>query len=184
MHLHSSIGSLFATLAKRHGAYVIGSAGTDEKVDYLLKDIGVDAAFNYKTKDMRAELDAAAPKGIDIYFDQVAGETLDIALEKLKPNGQVVAIGSISVAGGKTTYAMKNMHLIISKNLTINGFTAFFHLDKFPQFWKEFEPLVANGEIKGQKKTLIEGVERFGEAFEGFLAGKYHGKVIVKVADL
>ncbi|KAK3820200.1 MAG: hypothetical protein J3Q66DRAFT_439238 [Benniella sp.] len=178
------VGTFFAILAKRAGAFVVGSAGTDDKVSYLLKEIGIDAAFNYKTKDSRAELDAIAPNGIDIYFDQVAGETLDIALEKLKFNGQVLAIGNISTVGAKTAYATKNLNLITVKALTINGFTAFQHLDKFPELWKEFEPLIARGEIRTQKPTVIEGVEHVGQAFKDYLDGKYHGKVIVKVADL
>ncbi|KAF9946138.1 hypothetical protein BGZ70_003387, partial [Mortierella alpina] len=91
------VGTFFALLAKRAGAFVIGSAGSDDKIQYLLKDIGLDAAFNYKTQDPRAQLDAAAPGGIDVYFDLVGGETLDVALEKLKDRGQVLAVGNLSV---------------------------------------------------------------------------------------
>ncbi|KAF9345065.1 hypothetical protein BGX26_003582 [Mortierella sp. AD094] len=178
------VGGFLSILAKRQGAFVIGSAGSDDKVEYLLKDLGLDGAINYKTKDLRSELDAVAPKGIDIYFDLVGGETFDIALEKLKPNGQVVAIGNISTSGSKTPYVTKNLNLIITKALTINGFTAFPHLHKFPQFWKEYAPLIANGEIKSQKQTVIKGVENAPQAFADYLDGKYHGKVIVEVANL
>ncbi|KAF8936628.1 NADP-dependent oxidoreductase [Dissophora ornata] len=178
------VGSFFGILAKRKGAFVIGSAGSDEKVQYLLNDLGFDAAFNYKTKDTRVELDAAAPNGIEIYFDLVGGETLDIALEKLKTKGQVVAIGSISAVGAKTPYLTKNLGLIVRKALTINGFTAFHHMDKFPKLWNEFGPLIANGEIKSQKTTIVKGVENAGKAFADYLSGSYHGKVVVEVASL
>ncbi|KAF9422661.1 hypothetical protein BGZ76_003747, partial [Entomortierella beljakovae] len=178
------VGSFFSILAKRQGAFVIGSAGSDEKVSYLVNDLGLDAAFNYKTKDTRAELDAIAPKGLDLYFDLVGGETFDIALEKLKPNAQVVAIGNISTFGSKTPYAVKNLNLIVAKALHIDGFTAFHHLQRFPDLWKEYAPLIANKEIKSQKQNIIEGVESSSQAFVDYMDGKYHGKVIIQVGSL
>ncbi|KAG0324746.1 hypothetical protein BGZ99_001466 [Dissophora globulifera] len=178
------VGSFVGILAKRAGAFVIGSAGSDEKVNYLLNDLGFDAAFNYKTKDSRAEIDAAAPQGIEIFFDLVGGETLDIGLEKLKVNGQVVSIGNISTTTAKTPYVTKNLNLIIGKALTVNGFGVFHHLDKFPQLWKEFSPLIASGEIKTQQHTVVKGLENAGQAFADYLDGKFHGKVIVEVATV
>ncbi|KAF9291325.1 hypothetical protein BGZ68_004413 [Mortierella alpina] len=176
------VGTLFALLAKRAGAFVIGSAGSDDKVQYLLKDIGLDAAFNYKTQDTRAQLDAAAPDGIDIYFDLVGGETLDIALEKLKNSGKVIAVGNLSVVNGKTPYLTKNLHLIVLKALTINGFSTFPHYQKFPEFWRKFVPLVASGEFKTQKPTVIQGLENAGQAYADYFDGKYKGKVAVQVS--
>ncbi|KAF9427920.1 hypothetical protein BGZ76_002135 [Entomortierella beljakovae] len=179
------VGAFFAIIAKRHGAFVIGSAGTDEKVDYLVNDLGLDAAFNYKTKDTREELDRAAPNGIDIYIDMVGGETLDIAIEKLKQNGQIVAIGNMSsLAANATPYVPKNHIYIVMKALTINGFTATPYLNKFQEFWKEYAPLVASKEIKGQKLTVINGIENAGQAFAEYMDGKYYGKVLVEVATL
>ncbi|KAI1317229.1 hypothetical protein EDD11_008821 [Mortierella claussenii] len=187
VYISSAAGSVAAFLiflAKRHGAFVIGSAGSDEKVQYILNDLGVDAAINYKTQDVSAELDKAAPQGIDIYFDNVGGETLDIALEKLKPNGQVVAIGSISTLDEKTLYTHRNLKLIIMKALTINGFSAFQHLHRFPDFWKEFAPSVASGELKPQKLTILKGLEDIPQTYADYLDGKHHGKIIVEVATL
>ncbi|KAF9385026.1 hypothetical protein BGX21_001166 [Mortierella sp. AD011] len=178
------VGGFLSILAQRQGAFVIGSTGSDVKVEYLLKDLGLNAAINYKTKDLRSELDAVAPKGIDIYFDLVGGETFDIALEKLKPNGQVVAIGTMSAYGSKTPYVTKNLSQIVTKALTINGFTLFQHLHKFPQFWKEYVPLIANGEIKSQRQTVIKGLENIPQTFADYLDGKYSGKVIIEVANL
>ncbi|KAF9345064.1 hypothetical protein BGX26_003581 [Mortierella sp. AD094] len=149
------VGGFLSILAKRQGAFVIGSAGSDEKVEYLLKDLGLDAAINYKTKDLRSELDVVAPKGIDIYFDLVGGETFDIALEKLKRDGQVVALGNLSTLGAETPY-----------------------------FWKEYAPLFASGEIKSTKLNVIKGLENAPQGFIDYLDGKYHGKVIIEVASL
>ncbi|KAG0207192.1 hypothetical protein BGX28_001530, partial [Mortierella sp. GBA30] len=179
-----SVGSLIAILAKRAGAFVIGSAGSDDKVQYIINYLGIDAGINYKTQDTRAQLDTIAPGGIDLYIDLVGGETLDIALEKLKTNGQVVVIGNISVVNAKTPYLTKNLHLIVFKALTITGFTVLPHRHRFPELWKKFGPLIANGEIKTQKVNPIKGVEHAGQAFADYLSGEYHGKVVVEVASL
>ncbi|KAG0306156.1 hypothetical protein BGZ98_002864 [Dissophora globulifera] len=179
-----SVGSFIGILAKRAGAFVIGSAGSDEKVNYLLNDLGFDAAFNYKTKDTRAELDAVAPQGIEIYFDHVGGETLDIALEKLKVNGLIVAIGSISTTSVKTPYVTKNLNLIIGKALTIKGFTGFQHLHRFPELWNDIGPLIANGEIPVQKITVVKGLENTGQTFADFMEGKHHGKLVIEAGSL
>ncbi|KAF9168906.1 hypothetical protein BGX21_001165 [Mortierella sp. AD011] len=179
------VGSFLALLAKREGVFVIGSTGSDEKVEYLVKDLGLDAAINYKTKDLRTELDTVAPNGIDIYFDLVGAETLDIALEKLKPQGQVIALGALAAHG--PPYESKylgNLGFIISKSLTITGFTLFHHLHTMHEFWTEYTPLIANGEIKSQKQTVIKGIENAPQAFMDYLNGKYHGKVIIDIANL
>ncbi|KAF9178613.1 hypothetical protein BGZ49_005301, partial [Haplosporangium sp. Z 27] len=178
------VGSFFGILAKRQGAFVIGSAGSDEKVDYIVKELGFDVGINYKTKDLNSELSAAAPNGIDIYFDLVGGETLDIAFNKLKQSGQAVIVGNTSEFGADGPYTFKNFREITVKGLSVNGFTAFHHLHKFTQFWDEFKPLVADGTIKTQKQTVVKGLENAPQAFVDYLAGKYHGKVVIQVGDL
>ncbi|KAG0048097.1 hypothetical protein BGZ83_006916, partial [Gryganskiella cystojenkinii] len=178
------VGSFLAIWAKREGAYVIGSAGSDEKVQYLLKELGVDAAFNYKTQDIRVELTKYAKDGLDIYFDLVGGEQLDVSLEHAKAGGQIVALGNISESDAKVPYTAKNLGLIIRKALTINGFTAYHHLDKYPLLWQKVGPLVENGELPAQKETVIKGLENAPQAFVDYLDGKYYGKVYVEVATL
>ncbi|GJJ69510.1 hypothetical protein EMPS_01856 [Entomortierella parvispora] len=178
------VGTFFAFLAKRAGAFVIGSASSDEKVQYLLKDIGFDAAFNYKTQDTGVELSKISKAGIDIYFDMVGGEILDIVLEKLKPNGQVVAIGNISEFDAKTPHVPKNLGLIIRKALTINGFLVFHHVDKFPLLWKTIGPLIENGEVPVQQEVVLKGLDNAAQSFVDYHDGKYHGKVYIEVASL
>lgn len=177
------VGSFLCFLAKREGAFVIGSAGSEEKVQYLLRDIGVDYAFNYKTQDSRVELSKAAPQGVDVYFDLVGGETFDVAIEKLKNHGQIVTIGNISQSGA-TPYVMKNWSMFIFKALKMNGFTVFHHLDSFPRLWKEIGPLVAEGKFKSQQLTVVKGLEKTPEVYTDYLNGKYFGKVVIEVAAL
>jgi len=162
---------------------VIGSAGSEEKVKYLLRDIGVDCAFNYKTQDSRVELSKAASGGVDLFFDLVGGETFDIALEKIKNEGQIVTIGNISQSG-TAPYVMKNWPMFIFKALKMNGFTVFNHLDKLPLLWKEIGPLVAEGKFKSQQLTIVKGVENTSTVYVDYLNGKYFGKVVIEVAAL
>ncbi|KAI8599370.1 hypothetical protein EDD21DRAFT_308098, partial [Dissophora ornata] len=178
------VGTCFAILAKRAGAFIIGSAGTGEKVDYMLNQTGFDAAFNYRTKDARAELVAAAPGGLDVYFDLVSGETLDIALEQLKMNGQVLVVGNVSTTNAKTPYLTKNLGMIITKALKLEGFNGFQHIHRFPQMWKELGPLVASGEIKRQKETVIKNLENAPQVYVDYMNGKYVGKIIIDVAEI
>ncbi|KAF9212262.1 hypothetical protein BGZ59_007037 [Podila verticillata] len=157
------VGTFFAILAKCEGAFVIGSAGSDDKVQYLLKNIGLDAAFNYKTQDARAELDKESPKCLDIYVDLLGIQTLDIGLEKIKDNGLVVAVGNFESAAGKADYVFKNMMQIIFKALRVQGFAVFQHLHRYPDFWADVKPRVVSGQIKVQI-TAVEGLEKIAEA--------------------
>ncbi|KAF9937250.1 hypothetical protein BGZ65_001637 [Modicella reniformis] len=179
------VGGFFALYAKHQGAFVIGSAGSDDKVQYLLNDLHLDAAFNYKTQDMRTELQRLAPSGrLDVYVDTVGGETLDIAMEHLKDKSHILVIGNMAEANSKTPYVPKNWKMVISKSLTLHGFTAFHHFDKFPQLWEEIGPLIESGKWKSQKNTVEEGLESAPKTFVDYLRGKYHGKVMIKVSDL
>lgn len=179
----SPLGTFFAILAKCEGAFVVGSAGSDDKMQYLLENIGLDACFNYKTQDARAELAKAAPQGLDIYIDLVGNETLDIALEKIKDNGLVVAVGNFESAAGKAEYVFKNMMQIIFKALRVEGFAVFQHLHRYPDFWADVKPRVENGQIKVQD-TIVVGLEKIAEVYVDYMNGKYTGKVIIQVNSL
>ena len=117
---------------------MIGSAGSDDKVDYLINTIGIDAAFNYKTQNTREQLSKIAKDGLDIYFDLVGGKVFDIALEKLKPHGQIMTLGNMAESSAKVPYTIKNMALLIRKSASIHGLSAFHHLNKFSLLWEKF----------------------------------------------
>ncbi|KAF9206795.1 hypothetical protein BGZ59_011491 [Podila verticillata] len=181
-----TLGQIAGQLAKRKGLRVIGSAGSQEKIDYLINELGFDAAFNYKTQDKKqALLTAAGPKGLDIYYDLVGDDTVDIALEVLNPNGRILSIGVLAMHQNAAPYAPKNTINILMKQLRYEGYLVFENYAHFPQFWEEMVPLVKSGEIKF-KETVIEGgkVEALGEAYVNVLAGKYSGKVSVQLASL
>ncbi|KAG0339678.1 hypothetical protein BG000_001636 [Podila horticola] len=162
---NSPVGTFFAILAKCEGAFVVGSAGSDHKVQYLLENIGLDAGFNYKTQDARAELAKAAPQELDIYIDLVGNETLDIVLEKIRDNELVVAVGNFGSAAGKAELC---------------GLPAPAPL---PDFLADVRPRVESRQIKVQN-TIVVGLEKIAEVYVDYLNGMYTGKVIIQVNSL
>ncbi|KAF8987885.1 hypothetical protein BGZ52_002203 [Haplosporangium bisporale] len=179
-----TLGQLAGQLAKRKGLRVIGSAGTDAKVQFLLDELGFDAAFNYKTQDKRAALTAAVGEaGLDIYFDLVGDDTVEIALDLLNPHGRVLAVGILAWHQNAKPHVPTNMINILYKQLRYEGYTVFDRHDVFPQFLQEVGPLVADGSIKYTDTLLHDGVETLGQTYVDLLGGKYTGKVSVQIAE-
>ncbi|KAG0347039.1 hypothetical protein BG004_000264 [Podila humilis] len=178
-----AVGQLVGQLSKAWGLTVIGSAGSDDKVEYLLKEIGFDGAFNYKTKTPRDGLKELAPKGIDIYFENVGGETLEAALDALNNFGRIIACGMISQYNTREPYGVKNLMQIVSKRLTMKGFISSDYQEHFPEFFKEVRDLLLSNQIV-YRNDIVKGVDSAPDAFVGMLQGKNFGKQAVRVADL
>ncbi|KAF9553410.1 NAD(P)-binding protein [Agrocybe pediades] len=175
-----AVGSLVIQLAKRDGLKVIGSAGSEEKVQFM-KEIGADVAFNYKTTSTKEVL--AKEKPIDIYWDNVGGETLDAALGAMAVNGRIIVCGMISSLANQNAAGIKNLGQIIPKSITINGFAVNRLEDKHGEdFGREMPPLVASGEIK-HKEHVWNGLENVGDALLAVLKGTNKAKAIIHVAD-
>lgn len=123
-----AVGSIVGQLAKREGLRVIGSAGSDEKVAFIKNELGFDEAFNYKTESPWTALRKYAPNGIDIYYDNVGGETLDAVLENANDFARLVECGMISqynIKDKNDVYGVKNLMNVISKRLTMRvGFVS------------------------------------------------------------
>ena len=177
-----AVGSQVGQIAKLKGASrVIGSAGSDEKVKLLVEEYGFDAAFNYKNGPVAEQLKEAAPDDIDVYFDNVGGEHLEAAIGALHDYGRVVACGSISRYNDvEPAPGPRNMFLVVTKRLRIQGYIISDHSDRFPAFLAEVAPLVADGTI-AYRETVVEGIERAPEAFIGMLEGANIGKMLVRV---
>ena len=179
-----AVGSLVGQLAKLKGAKrVIGSAGSAEKVRHLIDDLGFDAAFNYKDGPVAEQLQAAAPEGIDVYFDNVGGEHLEAAIASLNVHGRIAVCGMISLYNAtEPTPAPRNLAQIIAKRLTIRGLLVLDHWGLQQQFVSEIAPLVASGELK-YSETVVDGIGNAPEAFLGLLSGANTGKMLVRIAD-
>nr|WP_233521968.1 NADP-dependent oxidoreductase [Streptomyces triticagri] len=177
-----AVGSQVGQIAKLKGAArVIGSAGSDDKVELLTKEYGFDAAFNYKNGPVAEQLKEAAPDGIDVYFDNVGGDHLEAAISRLKVHGRVVVCGMI--AGYNDTEPApgpRNMAMIIGKRLRIQGMLVRDHADLQPRFVRDVAGWIASGELK-YRETVVEGIENGVDAFLGVLSGANTGKMVVSL---
>ncbi|WP_073951963.1 NADP-dependent oxidoreductase [Streptomyces kebangsaanensis] len=177
-----AVGSQVGQLARLKGAArVIGSAGSDEKVKLLLEEYGFDAAFNYRNGPVSEQLRAAAPDGIDVYFDNVGGDHLEAAIGSLNQGGRIAVCGMISVYNNtEPAPGPRNLARLIQTRGRIEGFLVGDHYDLQPQFVREVGPWVRDGRLK-YRETVVEGIENTLEAFLGVLRGDNIGKMIVKL---
>ncbi|MGW1075496.1 NADP-dependent oxidoreductase [Streptomyces sp. NPDC002537] len=175
-----AVGSQVGQIAKLKGASrVIGSAGSDEKVKLLTEEYGFDAAFNYKNGPVAEQLRAAAPDGIDVYFDNVGGEHLEAAIDSLKLHGRITVCGMIAQYNAtEPTPAPRNLTSVIGKRLRMQGMLVADHWDLQPRFVQEVGAWVRSGELK-YRETAVHGIEHATEAFLGMLRGENTGKMIV-----
>ncbi|KAF3932631.1 Zeta-crystallin [Dactylella cylindrospora] len=181
-----AVGSLVGQLAKREGLRIVGSAGSDEKVKYLVEKLGFDAAFNYKTEKPLEALQKYIPEGLDIYYDNVGGETLAAAIENAKQFARFIECGMISQYNIKNideAYPFRNLMRIVSKRLKIQGFIVG---DIYPKYAEEHQKNVAqwlhDGAIHYQEDVTV-GIDNEAEGFVGMLSGKNFGKAVIKYAD-
>jgi len=175
-----AVGSAAGQMARIAGCRVIGSAGTSEKLAWL-DELGFDATFDYKRESPRRALAALAPDGIDLYFDNVGGEQLEAAIGALRNHGRVVACGSISrYNDAEPTPGPRNMFLVVTKRLRIEGFIILDHFDRFGEFVEQASQWVRDGRLR-YRETVVEGIENAPRAFLGLFRGENIGKMLVKV---
>ena len=181
-----AVGSLVCQIAKALGCTVMGSAGSDEKVDWLLNSAHIDGAFNYRNEaNQSAAIAEACPKGIDLFFDNVGGSQLDAALMNMRKNGRVILCGSIEDynAPSKDRQGVKNLFRAIAMGLSIKGFIIFDYMaDHQKAFVEDMSRWRGEGKIQNQE-TIFNGIERAPEAFLGLFSGANLGKMLVKLAD-
>jgi len=177
-----AVGSVAGQLAKLRGCRVVGSAGSARKLKVLIEELGFDAAFNYKDGDILAQLKAAAPDGIDVYFDNVGGDHLEAALSALKNHGRIIGCGAISRYNEETPPpGPRNLSLLVGKRLTIRGFIVLDWVDRMPEFLGGVTGYLAEGKLLA-KETVVNGLESAPQAFIDLLRGENIGKMIVKLA--
>jgi NADPH-dependent curcumin reductase CurA len=182
-----AVGAIVGQLAKHDGLKVIGSVGSDEKLDYILKDLGFDGGFNYKKEKPIDALKRLAPSGIDIYYENVGGEQLEASLECLNDFGRIIACGMVSEYSTPESerYGIKNLMHVVAKRLTIRGFIVG-DANMGPKYWTERNENISKwlheGSIKA-KMSVTEGIDNAPEGFVGMLQGKNFGKAVLKIAD-
>ena len=177
-----AVGSIVGQIAKLRGAsLVVGSAGSDEKVRKLTEELGFDAAFNYRSGPVGEQLAAAAPEGIDVYFDNVGGEHLEAAIDALKVKGRAVLCGAIAQYNDTTPPAApRNLAKVIGKRLRLEGMLVGDHHALQPAFVAEVGGWMADGRLVFEE-TVVEGFDQMVDAFLGLLRGANTGKMLVRV---
>jgi NADPH-dependent curcumin reductase CurA len=177
-----AVGSVAGQIAKLQGASrVIGSAGSAEKVRYLTEELGFDAAFDYHDGPVGELLRAAAPEGIDVYFDNVGGDHLEAAIAVMNVNGRAALCGSISAYNNETPVpGPANLGKLVGWRIRLEGFLVLDHGHRQPKFLTEVGAWVRSGELKYQE-TVVEGFENTPQAFMDMLAGANTGKMLVRL---
>jgi NADPH-dependent curcumin reductase CurA len=177
-----AVGANVCQIAKLKGCRVIGSCGSDEKAQWLKDECGVDEVINYKTcGDLSAALAAAAPEGIDVYFENVGGDHLQAAINSMNPYGRIAACGMISgYNAANPEPGPNNLMLIVGKKIRITGFIVSDHVDMRDAFLSEMIPWIQAGKIKSHE-TVVEGIGHAVDAFLGLFSGNNFGKMVVKL---
>jgi NADPH-dependent curcumin reductase CurA len=175
-----AVGSAAGQMAKIAGCRVLGCAGSDEKVAWL-RELGFDHAFDYRKSTLRDAVAQAAPEGIDIYFDNVGGDQLEAAIGALRTRGRVIACGSISRYNDvEAPPGPRNMFMVVTKRLRIQGYIISDHYDRFPEFLERARDWFREERLR-YRETVVEGIENAPKAFLGLLRGENIGKMLVKV---
>lgn len=177
-----AVGSAVAQIAKIKGCTVVATAGTDAKCAWL-KAAGIDHAINYKTcGNLLAAVREAAPKGIDVYFDNVGGEHLEVALELARPFARLVECGMIANYNAtEPTPGPRNIMYVVGKSIRMQGFIVTQFASLQPQFQAEMSGWIQQGRIRWEE-TVFEGIGKAPDAFIGLFSGSNTGKMLVKLA--
>src|SRR6202022_3358115 len=177
-----SVGSIVGQIAKIKGCRVVGIAGGKDKCHWLTSDLGFDAAVDYKDGATFKALKAAAPDGIDVYFDNVGGDILEACLSQMNNRGRIACSGAISqYDGGPPAHGPpRGPGLIVVKRLTMQGFIVMDFMDQRDEALSDLQSWVTAGKVKVQE-DIINGLENTPKALIGLLAGENRGKRMIKV---
>ena len=172
-------GSVAGQIAKIKGCRVFGTAGSDEKCDWL-RSLGFDGVINYKTQDVGEELDRLCPNGMNIFFDNVGGEILDLCLDRLKLHSTVVLCGGISRynATGELAGPMNYFNLIFRRS-RMQGFLLHDYADRYAEAVQEMRGWVDQGRLKS-RATVIKGFRELPRALIKLFEGENIGKMMVQ----
>lgn len=178
-----AVGQLVGQFAKLHGCYVVGSAGSKQKVELLKNKLGFDDAFNYKEEpDLTAALKRYLPNGIDIYFENVGGEMLAAVLENMNNHGRIAACGMISQYNLEEGQGIKNLTYVVAKRIRMEGFVILDYWGRYPEFVEKVKGYLKEGKIT-YLEDIAEGLENAPAALVGLFEGKNIGKQVVRISN-
>lgn len=177
-----AVGQIVGQIAKIMGCRVVGIAGTQEKIDYIVNDLGFDVGINYKTQDVRAELASVCPLGIDVYFDNVGGDITDAVMENLADFARIAICGQISQYNlAEPAMGPRNVLLLTTHQARMEGFLVFQFSQHHDEARRRLAAWIREGKIK-YKEDVVEGIENAPAAFIGMMRGENFGKLLVRVS--
>ena len=176
-----AVGSAVGQIAKLKGCRAVGIAGGKAKCEYVVKELGFDACVDYKAGRLNDDLRAAAPKGIDCYFENVGGEILDAVLKQMNAFSRIAVCGLISQYNATESYGVKTFQSILTNRIKVQGFIVSDRMELWAKALPELIGWVAGGKIK-YRETVANGLESAPKAFIGLLKGENFGKQLVKLA--
>lgn len=175
-----AVGSVAGQIAKIKGARVIGSAGSDEKCRWVTRDLGFDACFNYKTEPLRRAMKKNFPEGIDVYFDNVGGEMLEMVLRHARLHARIAIIGMISQYNAPEPAPGPSLFPILVNRMTIRGMIVWDHKDRQEAFHRDMAAWLKEGKVR-YREDVVDGFENIPAAFLGLFHGENIGKRVVKL---
>jgi NADPH-dependent curcumin reductase CurA len=178
-----AVGTIVCQIAKIKGCRVVGIAGSDEKNQYLEKELGVDATINYKTADLKQELRAACPAGVDVYFDNVGGDVSDVVMTLITHGSRTILCGQISLyCLEKPDVGPRIQPYLLVNSALMQGFIVIDYAARFAEGVSQLAQWLQQGKLK-YAENIVEGFENTPRAFLGLFSGENLGKQLVKVAD-
>ena len=175
-----AVGAIVGQLAKLQGCRAVGIAGGREKCAYVVDELGFDACVDYKAGNLYQDLKAACPAGIDAYFENVGGVTMDTVFRLLNPFSRVALCGMIADYNLPEAYGVRMMRSLLVNRVKLQGFIVFDRQDLYPRAIAQLGSLVASGRLK-YRETVADGLRSAPAAFIGLLAGRNFGKQLVKL---
>ena len=174
-----AVGSAVVQIAKAKGMTVIGSAGGADKCDFV-QSLGADQVVDYKAQPILKGLAAAAPEGIDVYFDNVGGDHLDAAFALARMRARFAICGMIEGYNKAEPAAFRFIMRVIAMRIRMQGFIVFDFQSRMDEFYREMGQLIATGQLKSQE-TVVDGIENMPDAFRGLFSGDNLGKMLVRL---
>lgn len=176
-------GSVAGQIAKIKGATVVGICGSDTKCKWLVDELGFDVALNYKAPDFKEKFKAATKSYIDVYFDNVGGEILDMCLARAKEHSRFVICGGISQYNTSNPQGPKNISKVITMRIKMQGFIVFDHKERIPEIRKELSQWLADGKLKKTETIVKGGLAVAQQALVDLYNGANQGKLLVEVKN-
>jgi hypothetical protein len=177
-----AVGSAVGQIAKIKGGRAVGVAGSQDKCNYVVRELGFDACVNYKKGDLLASLKQACPNGIDVYFENVGGDVLRAVMQLLNQNARIPLCGMISEYNATESTPGPNLRPLLFNRALIKGFIVSDHMTRMGDFVKDCGGWLRDGRLK-YREDVVVGLEKAPEAFIGLLQGQNFGKLLVRVGE-